>query len=88
MLTEFLLIGALLCLALLFFFQHKQSNERFRSRRFVFSSSLLLAHSAHIVVCAFAHFSIPFTFMLVVVGLSGMCYMYFLVYVCVIFLYI
>ena len=42
----------------------------------LFVYTLLFVHSAHIVVCAFAYLSIPFSFILVVVVLLGTCSMY------------
>ena len=49
-------------------------------------TTLFLVYSAHIVVCAFAYLSIPFSLILVVVSLLGMCANYLLVCICVVYI--
>ena len=74
-LTEFLLTLYPLCLTLLY------THDEWRM--FLKRSRLLENSIATACICAFSHLSIPFAFMLVVIGLLGSCSMYLLV--CILF---
>ena len=60
---------------------HKQSNESSWRSRDLHRDILFPMYCVHIVVCAFAHLSISFSPMLVVVSLLGISSMYLLLWV-------